>query len=415
MKMMTTFFCFVSGFFLFICQFSCDMNRPEDSTNQSIHYFPEDEFEAWFGGPDYYSQWSNGPSSDSGYFPIAVWLQSPRNAAKYKAIGINLYIGLWQGPTETQLAELSASGMNVIASQNSIAINSTNRYIIKGWAHQDEPDNAQPDGKGGYGPCVSPVQIQDIYKNMKSTDSSRPVYLNLGQGVANKEWPGRGSCSGRDEDYPQYIAGADIISFDIYPAVSQRQNVSGNLWLVAYGVERLRQWAEYSKPVWVWLETTHISNPGVRPTPHQIRAEVWMALIHGARGIGYFAHEFEPGFVEAGLLAYADISQAVSEINHQILSLAPVLNSRMVVNGASVRSSQSDVPIATMLKRRVNSTYLFTVAMRNAATNGTFNLKNIPEKATVEVIGEDRQLQITNGVFSDQFKGYDVHLYRIQY
>ena len=39
----------------------------------------------------------------------------------------------------------------------------------------------------------------------------------------------------------------------------------------------------------------------------------------------------------------------------------------------------------------------------------------MPETATVVVLGEDRQLQITNGIVSDNFKGYDVHLYRIDH
>ena len=32
-------------------------------------------------------------------FPIAVWLQAPANAERYRAIGINTYVGLWRGPT----------------------------------------------------------------------------------------------------------------------------------------------------------------------------------------------------------------------------------------------------------------------------------------------------------------------------
>lgn len=44
-------------------------------------------------------RWSRGPSEDPGDFPIAVWLQDPRNAARYKELGINVYVGLWKGPT----------------------------------------------------------------------------------------------------------------------------------------------------------------------------------------------------------------------------------------------------------------------------------------------------------------------------
>src|ERR1041385_7068733 len=45
-------------------------------------------------------------SEDPGFFPIAVWLQDPRNAVRYREAGINLYVALWKGPTEEQLAAL---------------------------------------------------------------------------------------------------------------------------------------------------------------------------------------------------------------------------------------------------------------------------------------------------------------------
>ena len=48
----------------------------------------------------YYARFSHGPSSDPGFFPIAVWLQSPSNARAYADIGINTFVGLYQGPTE---------------------------------------------------------------------------------------------------------------------------------------------------------------------------------------------------------------------------------------------------------------------------------------------------------------------------
>jgi len=140
----------------------------------------------------------------------------------------------------------------------------------------------------------------------------------LGQGVANDRWIGRGECHGQDKDYPEYAAAADIVSFDIYPVTSKSDYVAGNLWFVAKGVRRLRAWVNNEKPVWTWLETTHTNNPKVRPTPYQIKAEVWMAIINGAMGIGYFSHEFQPAFIEAGLLAYPDVSAAVGAINDQI-------------------------------------------------------------------------------------------------
>jgi hypothetical protein len=36
-----------------------------------------------------YTQWDNGPPKTEDFFPIAVWLQNPRNAERYKQAGIN--------------------------------------------------------------------------------------------------------------------------------------------------------------------------------------------------------------------------------------------------------------------------------------------------------------------------------------
>ena len=78
----------------------------------------------------------NGFPIDPRFFPIGVWLQSPAHARNYKAIGINTFVGLWNGPTEAQLAELAKNGMFVVAAQNEVALTSANRGIIKGWLHE---------------------------------------------------------------------------------------------------------------------------------------------------------------------------------------------------------------------------------------------------------------------------------------
>src|SRR5262245_53968054 len=101
--------------------------------------------------------WKNGPPADPNYFPIAVWLQDPKNAAKYKAAGINLYVALWKGPTKAQIDQLREAGMAVICSQGRGALSLKDDPTIVGWMHGDEPDNAQEiPGRKGYGPPVLP-------------------------------------------------------------------------------------------------------------------------------------------------------------------------------------------------------------------------------------------------------------------
>lgn len=349
------------------------------------------------------------------FFPVAVWLQDPANATLYRDIGINLYVGLWRGPTRDQLDKLDQAGIKLICGQNRQALEFLDRATIVGWMHGDEPDNAQSLGPGkGYGPPILPSKIVEDYEKIRQADPSRPILLNLGQGVAWDAYYGRGVRTNHPEDYREYARGSDIVSFDIYPAVHENKAVAGQLWYVPRGVERLRQWTDNRKPVWSCIETTRISNINRKPTPQEVRTEVWMALIHGARGLVYFSHQFKPKFIEAGLLADPEMAAAVKAINQQIQSLAPVLNSPEVDREAArVKSSNPEVPVALMVKKHAGQTWLFTVAMRDGATDAEIEIPGMPHSTTVTVLGEDRKIRLNNGKFTEHFKPYEVHLYRV--
>ena len=125
-------------------------------------------------------------------FPLAVWLQAPANAQRYRAIGINTYVGLWRGPTEEQLDALDEAGIRLICGQGERSLRFKDRPTIVCWMHGDEPDNAQAKQGGGYGPPILPEKIVADYKKIREADPTRPVLLNLGQGVAWDNYIGRG-------------------------------------------------------------------------------------------------------------------------------------------------------------------------------------------------------------------------------
>lgn len=356
----------------------------------------------------------NGVAAGPVLFPIAVWLQSPSNAAAYKAAGINLYIGLWDGPVQADLTQLTSASMPALCDQNAFALSHLATYgnVLAGWTQMDEPDNAQVNGSGGYDPCISPDTIVKRYNTMKSADSTRPVLLNLGQGVAWSGYYGRGTCTSKTDMYPQYLKGCDVACFDIYPVNSTDATVTGNLWYVAKGVDSLRMWSANKKPVWAWIECTSI-NGGAKPTTAQVKAEVWMALIHGASGFGYFCHSFSPTFVEAAWLADSTMKAAITAINQRVTALAPMLNSPNVTGVVTVASGNASVPIDIMVKNNAGSDYLFAVAMRNDTATARFTCSVSGVKDSVEVLDENRKLAVANNVFSDHFAGYGVHLYKI--
>jgi len=384
-----------------------------------------------------YVKWEKGPPHGADFFPITVWAQHPRNAKKYRAAGINTYVSLYRGPTEEQLAQLKEADMKVVCHQNQTGLKHINDSTIIAWMHGDEPDNAKdmarhwkdvskikkfwPDAPkksfkqwGKWGPPIPPVRTQAGYAKIKAADPSRPVLVNLGQGVAYDRYPGRGIRSGHLEDYPEYIKGCDIVSFDIYPACHKKQEIAGKLWHVPKGVKRLKVWAN-DKVVWNCIECTRISNPELKKaTPHQVKCEVWMSIIHGSMGLIYFVHEWQPKFNESALLDDPEMLSVVTAVNRRITELAPVLNSATIEGQATVSSSNENVPVAIMMKRYEGATYLFGVAMRDGKTDAMFIVNGLDGEKTVEVLGENRTLTAKNGIFRDSFKPWDVHLYKIR-
>ena len=360
-------------------------------------------------------RWANGFPDRPDFFPIAVWVQNPRNADRYKAIGVNTYVALHRGPTEEQLAALEKAGMYAVVHQNERSLKFRDSKVIVAWMHGDEPDNAQSprDGRRGWDPPIAPEKIVADYERIKATDPTRPVLLNLGQGVAWDNWYGRGVRSRHPEDYPQYVKGCDIASFDIYPVTHDSPEVAGKLWYVGHGVQRLREWTGGAKPVWACIETTHINNEKVRPTPHQVRSMVWMAIAHGATGLIYFCHDFKPRQIEAGLLEYPEIVEAVKATNAEVMRFAPVLNSPTLPAAIEVTTSVPGASVATLCKKQGDDTYVFAVSRSDKPIRATLTTQGSAAKGAVEVVGESRSVEAKGGGFADDFPPYGVHFYRI--
>jgi hypothetical protein len=356
----------------------------------------------------------NGLPSDRSFFPIAVWLQQPENAAAFKAIGINTFVGLWHTPTPERLAHLEADGLHLIVAQTPEALALKQSRVIRGWMHIDEPDNAQPDGKGGHGDCVLPDALVQRYQEMRAHDPTRPVYLGFGQGVANPYWFGRGrTCSAIPPEtyYGAASKGADIVAFDIYPVAEARQpHIAGRLQLVGQGVKNLKRWAPPGTPIWADIETTHIKNPVRRPTPEEVRSEVWMAIVNGATGIDYFVHEWTPSFREDAVFRYPDVVEEIRRLNAQIQDLAPILNGPMIENEVTI---EARAEIAHMVKREGATTYIFAVNMEKRPTRAKVAIRS-EAPAQAVVVGENRTVDFTDGAFEDRFGEYEVHIYRLR-
>lgn len=351
-------------------------------------------------------------NTNNTHFPIAVWLQQTSNAKAYRDMGINTYVGIWSGLDARQWEQLVAAEMRLLVAQNDFALSLGNHPLLCGWTLGDEPDNAQwNEREKRYDPCIEPEKIIAQYKRIKEKDPSRPVYLNLGQGVAFTQWVGRGACTGNTSMYRDYIKAADIVSYDIYPVNNNDTIVGGKLWYVAKGIDSLHVWSDHKKPVWCWIETSKIGKDSPRkPTPAEVKTQVWMALIHGVKGFGYFCHSFLDVQDDAAPLHDAEMRQGLTAINREVTALAPALNAPTLPEYASVKVTPGAIPVDIMTKEWNGAHYLFAVAMRPGACEATFR---VASGKRVEVIGESRTIKIKKRQFTDTMDSYGVRLYKI--
>jgi hypothetical protein len=349
-----------------------------------------------------------------------VWLQGSWHATELSQLGVNIFVGNNAGTdpmAASDLATIHALGMYAIIGQDSVGLaNIDDKTIVGWWMSPDEPDNAQSNGSGGYGPPVAPATLVTQYQAYQKADPTRPVYLGLGQGVAYDGWEGRGSNAPPES---QYVPASDIISFDIYPynncgGDTNEQVTCGQFWLNAFGVDREHQWSNRNQAAWTDFETTIIAaNTTTGPTPVQTASEVWLALIHGANGVEYFLDTWNPSFREDGIFADQAMVTAVTALNKQILSLAPELNSADIPNLVTVTSASSTVPVDTMVKANGTSLYVFSAVARTGTTTASYAIQGMTGTGVATVVGENRTIPVKAGQFSDAFAANAVHIYQI--
>jgi len=366
-------------------------------------------------------KFTNGFPADPDHFPLMVWLQQPANALKYKEIGINTYFHIVDVKSEN-IETLKAAGMHLICAMTEESMKYRNDKTIVAWSVGDEPENWQHSGVveikgkkwdlGSEAKRIPAKDLTEMYQTLRNTDVTRPVIINFSCGLANTAWGGRGG-GWKDSMYTDYMKACDVASYDVYPTTEPEGKSGKRLWWQAKGLDRMKSYAGSDKPRFNCIGT-NFTGEGRAPRPEETRTEIWMSIIHGSKGLVYFCHNFKPKFQEAALLEDPVQRENVKKINAEIKALAPVINSADY-DGAEVSSSSDTVPIDILVKKYKDETYLFAVAMKmGEPVTGTFQVKGVSAAGKVEVIGENRTLDIdATGKFQDEFKKWETHNYKV--
>jgi hypothetical protein len=353
-----------------------------------------------------------GPLDDPKFFPVGVWLQPAGKAylQSLKEVGVNvLYAGPDAYPNprgKDFLDAVAAEGMYAVLnwSPDYVEKEYYKHPAVIGWMHGDEPDQPKTGGA-----TATAEELMADYLKMRATEPSLRVFMNLGMGVANDRFGARVAY----EKYPDYCKASDAVSFDIYPCNSLGATGPERLCVVAKGVERLVQWTGGKKPVWFIIEcnrfTAEKEKDSRAPTPEEFKTQVWMAITYGARGITLFCHSWyktmSPSRIDP------DVMKSLKGVFGEVQSLAEVINSPTVENGATAQASPGGI-IGLMTKKQGGATYVFAVNMFKKAEKPTITVKDAPD-GLAEVLFENRTVPVKGGVIADDFAPYAVHRYKI--
>ena len=193
--------------------------------------------------------------------------------------------------------------------------------------------------------------------------------------------------------YPGLIARAEMIGFNLYPL--QIWCRRGTLHAV-YEAQRELAALARGKPTYQWIEAGPMSVcAGLDPSPAIVRAETWLAIAGGARGIGWFPDQWT-----------VPIREEIGRLSQEIVSLS----SALLGEEDDVVVSPPDTPVRAGV--RVSNGAVYVIAVNSWIHPAKVRLR-VPNlrAATVRVFGENRTLAVRNGTIVDSLRGLRVRIY----
>ena len=216
--------------------------------------------------------------------------------------------------------------------------------------------------------------------------------------------------------YTEFLESADIASFDHYPVTGW--NRPDRLPEVGLATRKLVSMCRKGQPVWTVVESSDQdlswTAPQTRgPNPAEMRAEVWMSIAAGAKGIGYFHIAFNP-FRWMNLTE--EIKEELKRTNRELTELAGPIVLGDTEKGLTVSGDETKDPSAqghammAIRKEYEGKTYVIAVNMTRETVKPTFSLEGLTA-GSAEVWKDNRTIGISGGSFSDEFPALAVRVY----
>jgi hypothetical protein len=298
-----------------------------------------------------------------------VWRQCPTYYPTSIGAGINLFLGVSCTGTEEQFDKLAGRAMSTVDAHTP-GVSGPGQV---GWHLQDEAD----------------VSVGHASKLPQPKGDGRVTFLTLTDHFSDRAAP---PPNGK-EIYPAFFESADVIGFDTYPV-----EVRCDLGLIdnVYWMQRELIARTGGKPTFQWIEAGPMEHcrHNQDPTPEVVRAETWLAIAGGARGIGYFPDWWEES-----------IRSEVRLTNREILALAPALLSPAARANWSVES-----PVRIGARRYNGATYVIAANTSTTEATAAFTLPGLGGRP-LRVFRDGRVVKSFGDLVSDKLPGLGVAVY----
>ena len=354
----------------------------------------------------------------NGFFPIGTFMPTMYEFQKWKDRGVN-----------TMVAEAGAVDVSTIIVQWESAAKQLGLKTIRrpfpnpaddigntnllAWMQEDEPDAS---GQG----YVNSTSCMSKYTAWKRVDPTRPVYINFGGSdvMGALDGPAPSWCSSPYTDclltstYKLLVAASDWVSNDRYPVTGYLNAgaTRGDLTLVSQPVDRLATWS--NKPQFNYIETSSQQFiAGARGvTPDELRAEVWLSIVHGVRGFVYFP-QIVGGSQTTNDGTPADVAAEMTKVNATVTQIAAILQG--AINPSEIGASPP-APLQAGWRNAPSGMYFIVVnPIATVTTASSIVLTGVGAATTATVLNESRTVAIAGGKISDSFAAFGAHIYAV--
>jgi hypothetical protein len=306
------------------------------------------------------------------FFPIMSWGECTDGFETSLPVGTNLYAGNRCGGLEAQLPALGDRALSAAVQGEPVP----DAESVIGVFYPDEPD-----GQGLTAKTMATIDPEAGVRFLTLTNHfySGAAPLAQGRGV-----------------YPGLIAKADMIGFDLYPLQSWCR--PERLVDVYHSQRELVDLAQ-GKPTFQWIEAAGMTCPhggATAITPQTVRAESWLAIAGGAKGLGFFPPAAWTG----------DVGEAIAEVTQEVRQLGPALTSPETE--ARVEAADSLVRVGA----RKGGGKL-TIAAVNAGYEPAAATITVPGLAgrALSVVDTGRRIEPDGDTFTERFPPLGARVY----